>query len=125
LVNDAAHRGYVVCRLEAHGIDSRDAGPAHLIYFHPERDLQPIILANCNYSLEVGKGSRIEYDFRTMEKQVEERFVWGRPRLHFPVSAVTDAQRLVVVKMLKFEIGVRENYCSYQMTRKSGHEDRC
>jgi len=86
----------IVCRLEAHGVDIRDAGPAHLLYFHPERDLQPIILANCNYSLEVGKGSRIEYDFRTMEKQVEERFVWGRPRLQFQVSAVNDDGCLVL-----------------------------
>jgi len=77
---------FVVHRLEALGIDIRDAGPAHLLYFHPERDLQPIILANCNYSLEVGKGSRIEYDLKTMEKQVEERFIWARPRLQLQVN---------------------------------------
>jgi len=78
----------IVFRLEARGVDIRDASPAHLVLFHPERDLQPIILANCNYSLEVGKGSRIEYDFRTMEKQVEERFIWGRPRLQLEVCIV-------------------------------------
>jgi len=98
-------------RLEAQGVDIRDARPAHLVYFDPERHLQPIILANCNYSLEVGKGSRIENDFRTMEKQVEERFIWGRPRLQFQVITVTDicclsfeAQSLVW--MLQFETGM-------------------
>ena len=79
---------FCICRLEARGVDIRDASPAHLVYFHPERDLHPIILANCNYSLEVGKGSHIEYDLRTMEKQVEERFIWGRPRLQFQVCVL-------------------------------------
>lgn len=85
----------IVCRLEARGVDIRDASPAHLVYFHPERDLQPIILANCTYSLEVGKGSRIEYNLRTMQKQVEERFIWGRPRLQFQVCLIVDLDTAV------------------------------
>jgi hypothetical protein len=68
-------------KLESGGIAIHDAGSAHLVSFHPDRDLQPIILANCNYSLELGKGTRIEYDFGMMEKQIEERFIRGRPRL--------------------------------------------
>jgi hypothetical protein len=68
-------------KLEPGGVDIRDAGNAHLVSYHSERDLQPIILANCNYSLEFGKGTRIEYDFGMMEKQIEERFIRGRPRL--------------------------------------------
>ena len=98
-------------RLEAHGVDIRDARPAHLVYFDRDRDLQPIILANCNYSLEVGKGSSIEYDFKTMEKQVEERFIWGRPRLQFQVITLTDIcclsfEAQPLFWMLQFDTGV-------------------
>jgi len=85
-------------RLDGRGVDIRRAGPSHLLCFHPERDLQPIILANCNYSLEVGKGSRIDYDFTTMQKQVEERFIWARPRLQFQVCLLVT---------LRFQIGLR------------------
>src|SRR6218665_3935822 len=67
-------------------VDIYDASYAHFIAYHPVHDLQPIILANCNYSLEVGKGTTIEYDFRGMEKQITERFIRGRPRLGIGVS---------------------------------------
>ena len=87
----------IMCRLEAHGVDIRDASAAHLVYFHSERDLQPIVLANCNYSLEVGKGSSIEYDFATMEKQVEERFIWGRPRLQFQVIVIVIIIEIIII----------------------------
>jgi len=75
-------------KLDAAAVDVRDAGHAQLISFHRQRDLQPIILANCNYSLELGKGTRIEYDFGSMERQVEERFIRGRPRLQYQVDFV-------------------------------------
>jgi len=75
---------HVICRLESH-VGIFDAINAHLIAFNRERDLSPIVLANCNYSLEVGKGTCVEYDFDTMEKQVEERFIRGRPRLNYQV----------------------------------------
>ena len=64
-----------------------DVTNAHLVSFSRDRDLHPVVLANCNYSLECGKGTCIEYDFKTMEKQVEERFIEGRPRLNFQVSS--------------------------------------
>ena len=69
-------------------VNIQDANLAQLIAYHPERDLQSIILANCNYSLEVGKGTKIEYEFAGMEKQIAERFVYGRPRLNFIVSSI-------------------------------------
>ena len=67
-------------------VDIYDASYAHFVAYHPVHDLQPIILANCNYSLEVGKGTTIEYDFGSMEKQITERFIRGRPRLGIGVS---------------------------------------
>lgn len=73
------------CSLKAR-VDIYDASYAHFIAYHPVHDLQPIILANCNYSLEVGKGTTVEYDFGSMEKQITERFIRGRPRLGIGVS---------------------------------------
>ena len=69
-------------------VNIQDANHAQLVAYHPERDLQPIILANCNYSLEVGKGTKIEHDFAGMEKQIAERFLYGRPRLNFQVISI-------------------------------------
>lgn len=60
----------------------QDISPAHLIYYKPEQDLMPIVLANCNYSLEVGKGTSIQYNFMAIEKCIEERFFKGKPRIN-------------------------------------------
>jgi hypothetical protein len=57
------------------------AAAANLISFQRERDLVPLIVANCNYSFSVGKSVSMEYDFDQLEKQVEERFIRGRSRL--------------------------------------------
>jgi hypothetical protein len=74
----------IFARLE-NSVGLFDASNVHMVSFSQERDLEPIILANCNYSLEPGKGTNIEYDFNTMEKQIEERFIHGRPRLNYEV----------------------------------------
>ncbi len=55
---------------------------AHLVAFHPERDLLPMLLANCNYSLEAKGTTEINYDYEGLERQLEERFIRGRPRLN-------------------------------------------
>ncbi|XP_006813927.2 E3 ubiquitin-protein ligase rnf213-alpha-like [Saccoglossus kowalevskii] len=58
-----------------------DLTPAHLIAYDPDKDLLPLVLSHCNYSLEVGKGSVIEYDLDTLERQLEERFIIGKAKI--------------------------------------------
>ncbi|KAI0227840.1 hypothetical protein LSAT2_021675 [Lamellibrachia satsuma] len=59
----------------------QDVTRAHLVSYHPERDLLPVVLSCCQYSLHVGKGSAITYDFVTLERQIVDRFIRNRPRL--------------------------------------------
>ena len=63
-----------------------DLTPAHLISYDPDRDLLPMVVANCTYSLEVGHGTRITYNFRSLEQQLTERFIKGKAMLTFQVS---------------------------------------
>lgn len=56
--------------------------------YHPEKDLLPLVLANCSYSLHVEGGtthsrsaSGPTYDFDTFEKQLVARFIKGKPEL--------------------------------------------
>ena len=53
----------------------KDISSAHLISYHPDRDLLPMILANCNYSFEVGQGTKVEYNFINLERQLMDRFL--------------------------------------------------
>ncbi|KAL3881507.1 hypothetical protein ACJMK2_027939 [Sinanodonta woodiana] len=56
----------------------RDITPAHLISYHPEQDILPLVLANCNYSFAVGNGTTIEYNFANLERQIVDRFLFGK-----------------------------------------------
>jgi hypothetical protein len=52
-----------------------------LVAFDPQQDLLQVLLANCSYSLEAGGGATIEYEFDGIERQIEDRFIRGKPRL--------------------------------------------
>ncbi|VDI81602.1 Hypothetical predicted protein [Mytilus galloprovincialis] len=56
----------------------KDISVAHLISFHPDKDLLPMILANCNYSFEVGHGTKIDYNFVNLERQLMDRFLFSK-----------------------------------------------
>ncbi|VDI23651.1 Hypothetical predicted protein [Mytilus galloprovincialis] len=56
----------------------RDISAAHLISYHPERDLLPMVLANCSYSFEVGQGTKVEYNFNSLEKQLIDRLLFTK-----------------------------------------------
>ncbi|CAC5380698.1 RNF213 [Mytilus coruscus] len=48
-------------------VNVKDLSAAHLISYHPDRDLLPMVLANCNYSFEVGQGTKVEYNYQPGE----------------------------------------------------------
>jgi len=63
-------------------VNVQDAEMCQLIAFDQQQDLLQVLLANCSYSLEAGRGERVEYDFDGIQRQVEDRFIRGRPRLN-------------------------------------------
>ncbi|VDI24291.1 Hypothetical predicted protein, partial [Mytilus galloprovincialis] len=56
----------------------KDISSAHLISYHPDKDLLPMVLANCNYTFEVGQGTRIDYNFTNLERQLMDRFLFSK-----------------------------------------------
>ncbi|KAH3728216.1 hypothetical protein DPMN_054167 [Dreissena polymorpha] len=54
---------------------------AHLISYDHEHDLMPLVLANCHYSFEMGVGTKIEYDFAGMERQLIDRFLCYKSKI--------------------------------------------
>jgi len=54
---------------------------AHLISYDPERDVLPLVLANCQYTFEMGKGTKIKYDFLGLERQLMDRFLFSKSRI--------------------------------------------
>ncbi|KAH3728591.1 hypothetical protein DPMN_054549 [Dreissena polymorpha] len=54
---------------------------AHLICYDHEHDLMPLVFANCHYSFEMGVGSKIEYDFVGLERQLMDRLLYSKSKI--------------------------------------------
>uniref|UniRef100_A0A3B3UHS3 RING-type E3 ubiquitin transferase n=1 Tax=Poecilia latipinna TaxID=48699 RepID=A0A3B3UHS3_9TELE len=48
---------------------------------HPERELLPLVLANCNYTLQKGGQTDSSYDLQVIQTQLARRFLAGKPTL--------------------------------------------
>ena len=48
-----------------------------------------MVLANCNYSFEVGKGTKIEYNFPDFERQLTDRFLFAKSLIDISVEQVS------------------------------------
>jgi hypothetical protein len=51
--------------------------PIHVIAYKKQMDA--LLRAHCRYSLRLGEGHRVEYDFIGLEKQIYNQFVVGKP----------------------------------------------
>lgn len=65
-----------------------DVTTAHLISYHPDRDILPMVMANCHYTFEVGKGTKIDYSFGDLERQLMDRFLFSKSVIEMPVYEV-------------------------------------
>ncbi|XP_072523911.1 E3 ubiquitin-protein ligase rnf213-beta [Salminus brasiliensis] len=52
-----------------------------LAFCHPEKELLPLVLAHCNYTLVKGQQTSSDYDVQAIERQLNRRFLAGKPRI--------------------------------------------
>ena len=67
-------------------IQLQDVTTSQLIAYDTDRDLLPLILAQCNYSLEVGRGTLVQYNWDALERQLIDRFIRRKPLVDFKVN---------------------------------------
>ncbi|XP_041755240.2 E3 ubiquitin-protein ligase rnf213-alpha-like [Coregonus clupeaformis] len=60
-------------------VSPADLTDLHVIQYDLERDLLPLILSNCQYSMKHGKETLHEYDLPKIQQQILSRFLQGRP----------------------------------------------
>lgn len=49
--------------------------------FDYEQQIMSIILSHCHYSLHVGQGQDVTYDFAALEKHIIDRIIQGKPKI--------------------------------------------
>ncbi|XP_067222276.1 E3 ubiquitin-protein ligase rnf213-alpha-like [Chanodichthys erythropterus] len=62
-------------------VSPADLTELHVIRYECERDLLPLILSNCQYSMECGQETLMEYDLPKIQHQIITRFLQGKPRI--------------------------------------------
>ena len=67
--------------LSADEVPHANITKTHLVAYDTEKDLLPIILAHCDYSLKVGEGTLVEYNWKALERQLVDRFIRRRTRI--------------------------------------------
>ena len=58
---------------------------AHLVAYDVQRELMPLVLAHCDYSLSVGEGTNITYNLPALERQISDRFITGKAHVEMKV----------------------------------------
>ncbi|KAM6344814.1 E3 ubiquitin-protein ligase RNF213 isoform 2-T4 [Alca torda] len=60
-------------------INASEVADLHLISYEVERDLIPLILSNCQYSMEKGGETLQDFDLERIQQQVISKFLQGKP----------------------------------------------
>ncbi|XP_075760215.1 E3 ubiquitin-protein ligase RNF213 isoform X4 [Pelodiscus sinensis] len=60
-------------------ISPSEVADLHVISYEVERDLVPLILSNCQYSVEKGRETLQEFNLEKIQQQVTSRFLQGKP----------------------------------------------
>ena len=88
----------------------------HLLNY--ESHIISVVLSHCHHSLEVGKGTDIQYDLQALEKKIVDRFIQGKPLIQFENAPrvvyrkdVHDVQKFMYVR--KKVPQVRNSIASY------------
>ncbi|XP_072256671.1 E3 ubiquitin-protein ligase RNF213 [Pyxicephalus adspersus] len=66
---------------QKYSIKASEVMDLHVISYELEKDLVPIVLSNCQYSLESGKETLQEFDFPKIQDQLITRLLQGKPRI--------------------------------------------
>ncbi|XP_051967995.1 E3 ubiquitin-protein ligase rnf213-beta-like [Xyrauchen texanus] len=64
-----------------YGVPLMALSESQLALCHPERELIPLVLANCHYTLEKGQQTVSSYDHQAIERELSRRFFAGKPRI--------------------------------------------
>ncbi|XP_013922835.1 PREDICTED: E3 ubiquitin-protein ligase RNF213 [Thamnophis sirtalis] len=64
-----------------YSVSPAEVADLHVISYEVEKDLIPIILSNCQYSVQKGGEALQEFDLEKIEQQVVSRFLQGKPTI--------------------------------------------
>uniref|UniRef100_A0A3Q3H266 Ring finger protein 213 n=1 Tax=Labrus bergylta TaxID=56723 RepID=A0A3Q3H266_9LABR len=70
---------YSICYQNHYRESVAELTEQHVIHYEVDKDLLPLILSNCQYSLERGHETISQYDLPRIQRQILTRFLQGKP----------------------------------------------
>ncbi|KAI6655776.1 E3 ubiquitin-protein ligase [Oopsacas minuta] len=86
-------------------IPLRELNMSHVIEY--EEHLQPLLLSQAHYSLALGQGSQVTYDFEGVEQQLMEQFIQNKPLIlaeHLRFEYIREAYNLGVFEQVRHKV---------------------
>lgn len=67
------------CALREYIVPSERISETQLVLCHPERELLPLVLSHCHYTLKKGGETDSSYDLPAIQMQLVRRYLAGKP----------------------------------------------
>ncbi|KAI6655769.1 E3 ubiquitin-protein ligase [Oopsacas minuta] len=86
-------------------IPLRELNMSYVIEY--EEHLQPLLLSHAHYSLALGQGSQVTYDFEGVEQQLMEQFIQNKPLIlaeHLRFEYIREAYNLGVFEQVRHKV---------------------
>lgn len=68
-----------LCALREYIVSLERITDTQLVLCHPERELLPLVLSHCHYTLEKGGETDSSYDLPAIQMQLVRRYLAGKP----------------------------------------------
>lgn len=80
-----------------------------LISYNPDRDLLPLVYAHCDYTLTIGKETKVEYNMPAIQKHLIEKIALGKAEIVIQIEefVYTDEVKLSK-KYLKLQSSIKQ-----------------
>eukprot|EP00058_Branchiostoma_floridae_P009698 XP_002595186.1 hypothetical protein BRAFLDRAFT_101668 [Branchiostoma floridae] len=91
-----------------------DVSASNVVSCDPARDLMPLVLSHCNYSLAIGKGTHVGYDFAALENRLIDRFLCGKCKIVEECETFQfrqEARDVAMFTAVRKQIPQVRNYC--------------
>lgn len=82
-----------------------------MISYEVERDLIPLILSNCQYSVEKGGETLQEFNLEKIQQQVTSRFLQGKPLITLMVRQMAASYCLLQTTLRPVVLVISLLYC--------------
>ena len=57
-----------------------------LVSYSADADLLPLVYTNCDYSLELGKGTKVEYNLEKIAQYLTDKLFYGKSMIRFEMK---------------------------------------